>query len=120
MGDETRAALAFGIMFLAGIAGLSASLVPIDMTDQVNRKLPPEKQLGMRGWGRVSAVRAVKEYKRSYPGGPLLGRWLVRTGAFFALGAISASLLFGLLALWVDFGALAMFGVCCRLALEKQ
>jgi hypothetical protein len=63
-----------GIVAVAGVStcGLIASLVRMQMMDQVNRQLPKGQQFGQLGWYFPKTIRLRRAYKKLYPTGNLL------------------------------------------------
>jgi len=64
------------------------------MVDLVNARLPSEKQFSYEWWYWMKYQRLYSEYKRLYPGAPLLERVRMLKYAMFAFVAIA---LWGLL-----------------------
>jgi hypothetical protein len=74
------------------ICGLISTVITSEMVDQVNAKLPLERQFSSLGWYVSKTVRLFREYKRLFPNGKLHVR-------FFASVAVAFSCLICLM--WV-------------------
>ena len=84
-----------GLLFFVavfGTLGFYSTYLGFEMIDQVNSKLPPEKQFSALGWHYFKWRRLLMEYRRLYPSGALDKRlrWLggigVSTGVLAAWG----------------------------------
>jgi hypothetical protein len=58
-----------GIAALIGgsLCGLLATLVSIEMVEQVNAKLPKENHFSSMGWYAPKTLRLFREYRRLFP-----------------------------------------------------
>lgn len=77
--------LLIGIAAIAGVSvcGLISVHVNFKMMDQVNGRLPEDAQFSPLGWYVSKTLRLHREYRRLFPGGPLLLRVRLLTALMF-------------------------------------
>jgi hypothetical protein len=89
MPSSTVGLAGLGLVLLSGFMGLFGSATRMEMADELNRTLPPERQFGSKLWGPLSYWAAIREYSRRTPGGPLCRRAQVLTA--LQLGSLVAA-----------------------------
>ncbi len=69
---------------IAGVVGITSTVVILSMVDEVNRKLPVEDRISPLGWYPGKLARVVSLYRRAYPS----GRRHIQLTILFAIGAL--------------------------------
>jgi hypothetical protein len=75
-----------GIVALAGVStlGLLSSVTSYKMVDEVNSRLPKDRQFSSFGWWAGKTLRMHSEYRRLFPEGNLVARFWTITIMMFA------------------------------------